>query len=81
MDVLSCPTCRSIDWYRDGVVISVGDDGEAVARRTDPPNPESTASAWSCMQCGHELPKWAGITKALNELEHWMPATEPTPAS
>jgi len=51
---LRCPSCRSLDWYRDGFALHEREDGLLVRRRL-------TASAdrdtpWSCAACGYEVP-------------------------
>ena len=51
---LRCPTCRAIDWYREGLLMYELDDGTIVRERTaaddDPTAP------WSCASCAYEVP-------------------------
>jgi hypothetical protein len=64
---LRCPICRSLDWYRDGLLIEEVDDERLVMRRVDEPAGEDLP-VWSCNQCSHELPTWTALSKTLTGL-------------
>lgn len=60
---IRCPSCRSIDWWRDGFVI-VGDDaGEFIAQRAAPA--VGDRSTWSC---AYEVPAWTRLAGLLDRL-------------
>ena len=52
---IRCPTCRSIDWYRDGLLMYELDDGTIVRERLSPE--ADPAAPWSCATCAYEVPE------------------------
>jgi hypothetical protein len=66
-----CPTCRSIDWFRDGCVIAENDAAiELRCGRVQHSDPSLAATSWSCNQCGHEVPPGSRLAAALDGIRH-----------
>jgi len=65
--LLRCPNCRSLDWYRSGVVVAEAEDGHLqfadVGWRD-----HSGDSQWSCAQCAYESPAWSRLSKQLDSV-------------
>ena len=49
---LSCPTCRAIDWSRDGVTMAVDINGEIHRVGEKSAYPVETDASWECQRCG-----------------------------
>ena len=51
---LSCPSCRAIEWAREGVTMAVDINGEIhrLSVRRLPPEPVDTR--WACERCGFQ---------------------------
>jgi hypothetical protein len=65
-----CPTCRAIDWFRDGCVISEADIGrELGCGRVQRKDPTLAGTAWSCNQCAHEVPLGSALEHDLDDLQ------------
>ncbi len=61
---IRCPTCRAIDWFRDGFVIHELEDGTVDRSRVAPA--KGDGAAWSCATCSYEVPEWAALHARLN---------------
>lgn len=51
---IRCPSCRAIDWYRDGLLMYELDDGTIVRERLSPS--DDPTAPWSCATCAYEVP-------------------------
>ena len=60
---IRCPTCRSIDWYRDGLLMYELDDGAIVRERLA--DAADTAAPWSCATCAYEVPDTSVLRRRL----------------
>jgi DNA-directed RNA polymerase subunit RPC12/RpoP len=60
---LRCPTCRSLDWYRDGFTMYERDDGRLVRVRLTAS--ADLATPWSCATCGFEVEDWTTLHRSL----------------
>ena len=62
-----CPICRSIDWFRDGCLISEDEaTGELVITRVQNSDPRIAGAGWSCTYCAHELSPETTLGRALD---------------
>jgi len=51
-----CPVCRSIDWFRDGCLVTEDEaTGDLMITRVQVPDPRIAGAGWSCTYCAHEL--------------------------
>ena len=67
---LRCPSCREIDWFRDGFVIfELEATGEFLGQRVMAPDPVLADSVWSCAQCSYEVPEPSRLAAALREVQ------------
>jgi len=66
MNDVRCPSCRELDWYLDGLVISELPDGYVIVGQAESPSSNGSASGWSCMACGHEVPRWTELAHRLD---------------
>jgi hypothetical protein len=60
---IRCPTCRAIDWYRDGLLMYELEDGTIVRKRLSA-EADATA-AWSCASCAYEVPETSMLRRHL----------------
>ena len=51
---LSCPSCRAIDWSRDGVTMAVDINGEIHRVGLTAAHLEGANSPWRCDRCGFQ---------------------------
>ena len=49
---LSCPSCRAIDWARDGFTMAVDINGDIHRVRVNRADPTIAAAHWECERCG-----------------------------
>jgi hypothetical protein len=49
---LSCPSCRAIDWSRDGLTMAVDINGDIHRVRVNRADPTTAAAPWECERCG-----------------------------
>lgn len=61
---IRCPSCRSIDWWRDGFVIVEDDAGEISAEQAAPA--VGDGAGWSCSSCAYEVPLWSHLAQLLD---------------
>jgi hypothetical protein len=65
-----CPTCGSIDWFRDGCVISEADRTITLGcGRVQGKDPALAGTAWSCNQCAHEVAVGSQLQRDLDNLQ------------
>jgi hypothetical protein len=66
---LSCPSCRAIDWSRDGVTMAVDINGEIhrVGARHAPL--EDNGSRWRCDRCGFQPAAGSDLAIHLVEMK------------
>ena len=65
-----CPSCGSIDWYRDGCIISEVDSAVTLrCSRVQGRDPSLAGTTWSCNQCAHELPPDSRVALDLDGLQ------------
>jgi len=51
---LSCPSCRAIDWSRDGFTMAVDINGEIHRFRLNDAYPDQYDARWQCERCGFQ---------------------------
>ena len=49
---LSCPSCRAIDWVRDGFTMAVDINGDIHRVRVNRAGATLAAARWECERCG-----------------------------
>ena len=64
-DEIRCPTCRGINWLRDGFTMTQTVDGEVVRQRIGPL--AATSSNWSCRSCTAEISEVSELGLRLTE--------------
>ena len=65
-----CPSCRSVEWFRDGfVIIEVESTGEIIRHRVSPSDPSLGDCLWSCMTCGYRALEPSSVAAALHDLQ------------
>ena len=71
-----CPTCRAINWSRDGVTLAVDVNGEVHRLGTTstgrPPTAES--APWTCERCGYQAAEGSDLETELSILAIANPA-------
>jgi len=62
-----CPSCRSIDWFRDGCLITEDEaTGDLVIRRVQISDPRMPGTGWSCTYCAHEVLPETRLARGLD---------------
>ena len=61
---IRCPTCREIDWFRDGFTLRELPDSMIERLRVAPAKGDPTV--WSCAQCAYEVPDPSLLLMRLN---------------
>ena len=62
-----CPTCRSIDWFRDGCLITEDEaTGKLMITRVQVSDPRTARAGWSCTYCAYELLPETRLARALD---------------
>ena len=69
VQVMRCPGCRAIDWFRDGYRIVGGADGEVLRRRAAPADPATERDPWYCVGCGFRAEPDTPIGEALSDIQ------------
>lgn len=69
VQVMRCPDCRAIDWFRDGYRIVGGADGEVLRRRAAPADPATERDPWYCVGCGFRAEPDTPIGEALSDIQ------------
>ena len=64
-----CPVCRSIDWFRDGCLITEDEGGTVMVVRVQASDTRIVGAGWSCNYCAHELLTETRLAHDLFELE------------
>ena len=64
-----CPSCQSVDWFRDGCVIAAVDGAIVTGcTRVQEADPALRGTTWSCNQCSHELDAGSGVARSLDRI-------------
>ena len=74
-----CPTCRAINWSRDGVTIAVDVNGDVHRLRTTSMGDRSAADVarWTCERCGYQPAEGSDLDTELSILAISNPAPRP----
>jgi hypothetical protein len=67
--VMRCPSCREIDWFRDGYRIFGGVGGEVLRRRAAPADPAADRAPWYCVGCGYQAEQETPVGDALSDIQ------------
>jgi hypothetical protein len=67
--VMRCPSCRAIDWFRDGYRIFGGVGGEVLRRRAAPADPAADRAPWYCVGCGYQAEQETPVGDALSDIQ------------
>jgi hypothetical protein len=62
---IRCPTCRALDWYREGPLMYELDDGTIVREPTS--SAADASGPWSCASGGYEVPETSLLRRRLVE--------------
>jgi hypothetical protein len=64
---LRCPSCRSIDWFRDGfVIVKLEATGDIVRRRVMSSDPILARGPWACARCAYQVPVPSNLALELH---------------
>ena len=66
MNDVRCPSCRELDWYLDGLIVTEQPSGQVTVGQADSPSTNGPANGWSCMACGYEVPRWTELARRLD---------------
>jgi len=66
MNDVRCPSCRELDWYLDGLIITELAAGGVVVGQAELTCTNDSATGWSCMACCHEVPRWTDLARRLD---------------
>lgn len=66
---LSCPSCRAIDWSRDGVTMAVDINGEIHRVRVENVYPIDADAHWECERCGFQAVAGSDLAIHLVEMK------------
>jgi len=66
---LSCPSCRAIDWSRDGVTMAVDINGDIHRVRVNRADPPIAAAPWECERCGFKPIADSDLANHLLEIQ------------
>ncbi len=64
-DEIRCPTCKTVDWIRDGFTMTEAAEGD-VTRQRIPPS-AGALDRWSCFGCGDHVPDDDALSHLLTE--------------
>jgi hypothetical protein len=66
---LSCPSCRAIDWARDGFTMAVDINGDIHPIRVNHGDPTIAAANWQCERCGFKTIADSDLANHLVEMQ------------
>jgi hypothetical protein len=66
MNDVRCPSCRELDWYLDGLIVTEQPSGRLTIGQVESAAVNGSATGWSCMACGHEVPRWTELARRLD---------------
>ena len=65
-----CPICRSIDWYRDGCLITEDEaTGDLAIVRVQASDLRIAGAGWSCNYCAYEVQPQTRLARDLDDRE------------
>ena len=75
-----CPTCRAINWSRDGLTMAVDVNGELHRVRANPAGSSAGADTeWTCGRCGYRAAEESDLGRNLYVLLQSASREEPRP--